>query len=136
MCTRAFLIGISRVIWCRSKGYVFRTRRGEISVHAKSTFVCFSKSFASTALKSSMDLGIQTWKIPRYVDLIVNPEVKKILFIKRSKIISTMRSVLDNLGFIEVETPILNTIAGSAAARPFYYTSQYIKYGFVFAYCA
>ncbi len=54
----------------------------------------------------------------RYVDLIVNPDVKN-TFIKRSKIISTMRSVLDQLGFIEVETPILNSIAGGAAARPF-----------------
>ena len=54
----------------------------------------------------------------RYLDLIVNPEVKD-TFIKRSKIISSMRNYLDNIGFIEVETPMLNTIPGGAAARPF-----------------
>ena len=115
------------------KGYVFRTRRGEISVHAKSIRL-LSKSLLPLPEKfhglKDTDLRYRQ----RYVDLIVNPEVKD-TFIKRSKIISTMRSVLDNLGFIEVETPILNTIAGGAAARPFYYTSQYFKYGLVFAYC-
>ena len=99
------------------KGYVFRTRRGEISVHAKSIRL-LSKSLLPLPEKfhglKDTDLRYRQ----RYVDLIVNPEVKD-TFIKRSKIISTMRSVLDNLGFIEVETPILNTIAGGAAARPF-----------------
>ena len=116
------------------KGYVFRTRRGEISVHAKSIRL-LSKSLLPLPEKfhglKDTDLRYRQ----RYVDLIVNPEVKD-TFIKRSKIISTMRSVLDNLGFIEVETPILNTIAGRCCCQTFYYTSQYIKYGFVFAYCA
>ena len=106
------LFGIAEV-----KGYVFRTRRGEISVHAKSIRL-LSKSLLPLPEKfhglKDTDLRYRQ----RYVDLIVNPEVKD-TFIKRSKIISTMRSVLDNLGFIEVETPILNTIAGGAAARPF-----------------
>ncbi len=99
------------------KGYVFKTRRGEISVHAKSIKL-LTKSLLPLPEKfhglKDTDLRYRQ----RYVDLIVNPDVKN-TFIKRSKIISTMRSVLDQLGFIEVETPILNSIAGGAAARPF-----------------
>ena len=99
------------------QGYVFKTRRGEISVHAK-TIKLLSKSLLPLPEKfhglKDTDLRYRQ----RYVDLIVNPEVKD-TFIKRSKIISTMRAVLDKKGFLEVETPILNTIAGGAAARPF-----------------
>ena len=98
------------------KGYVFRTRRGEISVHAKSIRLLSKSCPLPEKFHGLKDTDLRYRQ--RYVDLIVNPEVKD-TFIKRSKIISTMRSVLDNLGFIEVETPILNTIAGSAAARPF-----------------
>ena len=99
------------------KGFVFRTRRGEISIHAKEVRL-LSKSLLPLPDKfhglTNTDLRYRQ----RYVDLIVNPEVKD-TFIKRSQIIKSIREDLDNLGFIEVETPILNTIPGGAAARPF-----------------
>ncbi|MBQ2676925.1 MAG: lysine--tRNA ligase [Clostridia bacterium] len=98
-------------------GFVFRTRRGEISVHAKEVKL-LSKSLQPLPEKwhglKDTDLRYRQ----RYVDLIVNPDVKQ-TFMSRSKIISTFRRVLDSRGFIEVETPILNTIAGGATARPF-----------------
>lgn len=99
------------------EGFVFKTRRGEISVHAK-VLTLLSKSLLPLPDKfhglKDTDLRYRQ----RYVDLIVNPEVKD-TFVKRSTIIRTIRKYLDELGFIEVETPILNTIAGGAAARPF-----------------
>ncbi|MCI9272995.1 MAG: lysine--tRNA ligase [Clostridiales bacterium] len=99
------------------KGFVFRTRRGEISVHAKEVQL-LSKSLLPLPDKfhglTNTDLRYRQ----RYVDLIVNPEVKD-TFVKRSAIIKSIRKYLDDQGFIEVETPILNTIPGGAAARPF-----------------
>ncbi len=99
------------------EGFVFKTRRGEISVHAKKVTL-LSKSLLPLPDKfhglKDTDLRYRQ----RYVDLIMNPEVKD-TFIKRSIIIKTIRKYLDDKGFIEVETPILNTIAGGAAARPF-----------------
>ncbi len=99
------------------KGFVFRTRRGEISVHAQEIRL-ISKSLLPLPVKFHGLKDTDTRYRRRYVDLIVNPEVKD-TFIKRSKVIASMRRYLDNLGFIEVETPILNTIAGGATARPF-----------------
>ena len=99
------------------KGVVFTTKMGEISVHCKSGDL-LSKSLLPLPEKyhglKDTDLRYRQ----RYVDLIANPEVKK-TFITRSRIISAVRSFLDAQGFIEVETPILNTIAGGATARPF-----------------
>ncbi len=99
------------------KGFVFKTKTGEISVHA-SEIVLLSKSLQIMPEKyhglANKDLRYRQ----RYVDLIVNPEVKE-SFIKRSKVISTIRSYLDGLDFLEVETPILQTIPGGASARPF-----------------
>ena len=99
------------------RGYVFRTRRGEISVHAKE-ITLLAKSLLPLPDKfhglKDTDLRYRQ----RYVDLIVNPEVKD-TFIKRSMIIKTIRNILDERGYIEVETPVLNTIPGGAAARPF-----------------
>ncbi|HHV31029.1 lysine--tRNA ligase [Caproiciproducens sp. LBM24188] len=99
------------------KGYVFRTRRGEISVHAKEIQL-LSKSLLPLPEKyhglKDTDLRYRQ----RYIDLIVNPEVKD-TFVKRSQIIKTLRDFLDDRGYIEVETPVLNTIPGGAAARPF-----------------
>ncbi len=98
-------------------GFVFKTRTEEISVHAKEVTL-LSKSLRPLPEKfhglKDPDLRYRQ----RYTDLIVNPEVKKTFEI-RSRIIKEMRNFLDNKGFIEVETPILNTIAGGATAKPF-----------------
>lgn len=98
-------------------GYVFKTRRGEISVHSKD-ITLLSKSFLPLPEKFHGLKDVDTRYRQRYLDLICSPEVKD-TFVKRSKIISTIRSLLDARGYVEVETPILNTIAGGAAARPF-----------------
>jgi len=99
------------------KGEVFKTKTGEISIHA-SAVTLLSKSLQILPEKyhglTNTDLRYRQ----RYVDLIMNPEVKD-TFIKRSKIISAIRRYLDNEGFMEVETPILVANAGGAAARPF-----------------
>ena len=98
-------------------GFVFKTRTGEISIHAKEVTL-LSKSLRPLPEKfhglKDTDLRYRQ----RYVDLIVNPEVKD-TFIKRTQIIKEMRKILDEKKYIEVETPILNTIPGGAAARPF-----------------
>lgn len=99
------------------KGFVFKTRTGEVSVHAKELRL-LSKSLLPLPEKFHGLTDTDTRYRRRYLDMIMNPDVKD-TFIKRSKIISSIRSYLDNLGFIEVETPILNTIPGGAAARPF-----------------
>ena len=98
-------------------GFVFKTRTGEISIHAKEVTL-LSKSLRPLPEKfhglKDTDLRYRQ----RYVDLIVNPEVKD-TFIKRTEIIKEIRRILDEKQYIEVETPILNTIAGGASARPF-----------------
>lgn len=98
-------------------GFVFKTRTGEISVHAKKIML-LSKSLLPLPEKFHGLTDTDTRYRKRYLDMIMNPDVKD-TFIKRSKIISSIRSYLDKLGFVEVETPILNNIAGGAAARPF-----------------
>lgn len=98
-------------------GFVFRTRRGEISVHAKK-LTLLSKSLIPLPEKFHGLKDTDARYRQRYLDLIVNPEVKD-TFMKRSKIITSIRSYLDNAGFLEVETPMLNTIPGGANARPF-----------------
>ena len=98
-------------------GFVFKTRTGEISVHAQKLRL-LSKSLLPLPEKFHGLTDTDTRYRRRYLDMIMNPDVKD-TFIKRSKIISSIRHYLDNLGFVEVETPILNTIAGGAAARPF-----------------
>ena len=98
------------------EGEVFRTKMGEISVRAKK-ITLLSKSLLPLPEKFH---GLQDKELryrQRYVDLMVNPDVKR-NFIIRSQFIKFMRSYLDNMGYIEVETPVLNTIAGGAAARP------------------
>ena len=99
------------------KGFVFKTQMGEISVHAKAVRL-LSKSLKPLPEKyhglTNTDLRYRQ----RYVDLIMNPEVKD-TFIKRSKIISSIRRYLDSNGFMEVETPMLVANAGGASARPF-----------------
>lgn len=99
------------------EGTVFKTKTGEVSVHVKD-FVLLTKSLRPLPEKwhglKDPDLRYRQ----RYVDLIVNPEVKD-TFIKRTQIIKLIRKFLDEKDFIEVETPILSTIASGAAARPF-----------------
>lgn len=99
------------------KGYMFRTQKGEISVHAAET-VLLSKNLQPLPEKfhglTNTDLRFRQ----RYTDLIMNPDVKE-TFIKRSRIIATIRKYLDERDFMEVETPMLVANAGGAAARPF-----------------
>lgn len=98
-------------------GFVFKTRTGEVSIHAKEVTL-LSKSLRPLPEKyhglKDTDLRYRQ----RYVDLIVNPEVKD-TFIKRIQILQEIKNILNEKGYLEVETPILNTIAGGASARPF-----------------
>ena len=106
------------------KGFVFRTQTGEISVHAKELKM-LSKSLKPLPIVKYKD-GVAYDKFDdpelryrqRYVDLVVNEGVKD-TFLKRATIIRTLRSILDNAGYTEVDTPILQNIAGGASARPF-----------------
>ena len=98
-------------------GFVFKTKTGEISIHAKEVTL-LSKSLRPLPEKfhglKDTDLRYRQ----RYVDLIMNPEVKD-TFLKRIEILKEIKNILNEKGYLEVETPILNTIAGGAAARPF-----------------
>ena len=98
-------------------GIPFRTHMGEISIKVVKMEM-LSKALRPLPEKWHGLKDIETRYRQRYVDLIVNPEVRD-TFVKRSQIIRSVREVLDDHGFLEVETPILNTIAGGAAARPF-----------------
>ena len=98
-------------------GFVFKTRTEEISVHAKEVTL-LSKSLRPLPEKFHGLKDVDLRYRQRYVDLIMNPEVKE-TFKKRSQIISEIRNILDEKGYLEVETPILNTISGGATARPF-----------------
>jgi len=111
------------------EGYVFKTKTGEISVHVKS-LTLLAKSLRPLPIAKEVE-DEQGNKVvfdqfadkelryrQRYVDLVVNPQVKDV-FIKRSKIVSSIRNYLDNSGYLEVETPVLQPLYGGAAARPF-----------------
>ena len=98
-------------------GFVFKTRTEEISVHAKEVTL-LSKSLRPLPEKFHGLKDVDLRYRQRYVDLIMNPEVKE-SFIMRSKIISNVRKILEEKGYLEVETPILNTISGGATAKPF-----------------
>jgi len=98
-------------------GFVFKTKTGEVTVHAKN-ITLLSKSLQILPEKYHGLTNVDTRYRQRYVDLIMNPEVKD-TFVKRSRIISSIRKYLDGQGFIEVETPMLVSNAGGAAARPF-----------------
>ncbi len=99
------------------KGFVFKTRTEEISIHAKEV-ILLSKSLRDLPEKFHGLKDVDLRYRQRYVDLIMNPEVKE-TFRKRSQIISEIRNILNEKGYLEVETPILNTISGGATARPF-----------------
>ena len=109
------LMDIGDIIGIR--GVVFKTKTGEISIHAKSVEL-LSKSLQILPEKFHGLTDTDTRYRQRYVDLIMNPESKE-TFIKRSKIIKEIRNFLDGRGFMEVETPMLVSNAGGAAARPF-----------------
>ena len=98
-------------------GEVFKTKRGEISIKARKVTL-LSKALIPLPEKFHGLTDKETRFRQRYVDLMVNPDVKRNFEI-RSRFIKFMRSYLDDMGYIEVETPVLNTIAGGAAARPF-----------------
>lgn len=111
------------------EGYVFKTKTGEISVHTKSLKL-LAKSLRPLPIAKEVE-DEQGKKVifdqfadkelryrQRYVDLVVNPNVKNV-FVKRSKIVSSIRNYLDNKGYLEVETPVLQPLYGGAAARPF-----------------
>ena len=106
------------------EGFVFRTQMGEISVHAKKLTVLAKSLKPLPIVKYKDGVAYDSFEDPelryrqRYVDLIVNDGVKE-TFLKRTKVISTMRAVLDEAGYTEVETPILQSIPGGASARPF-----------------
>jgi lysyl-tRNA synthetase class 2 len=106
------------------KGFVFVTKMGEISIHVKE-FKLLTKSLSPLPIvKEKDDKVFDAFKDPeqryrqRYIDLIVNPEVKDV-FIKRTKLVNSMREFLNERGYLEVETPILQPLYGGAAARPF-----------------
>ncbi len=99
------------------KGHVFKTRRGEVTVRVED-FDLLSKSLRPLPEKFHGLKDVDVRYRQRYLDLIVNPEVRD-TFRKRSQIIKSIRSYLDERDFLEVETPVLSTIAGGAAARPF-----------------
>lgn len=99
------------------RGKVFKTKKGEISVWAEEIKL-LTKSLRPLPEKWHGLKDVETRYRQRYVDLIVNPEVRQ-TFILRSKIIRAMREFLDSRGYLEVETPVLHPIAGGAAARPF-----------------
>ena len=100
-----------------AEGEVFKTKTEEISIRAKNVTL-LSKSLLPLPNKFHGLTDKEARFRQRYVDLMVNPEVKR-NFVIRSKFIKHLRNYLDNMGYIEVETPVLNTIAGGAAARPF-----------------
>ena len=109
------LLDIGDIIGLR--GQVFKTKRGELTVRVED-FDLLSKSLRPLPEKFHGLKDVEIRYRQRYLDLIVNPEVRE-TFLKRTKIIQAIRQYLDDRNFVEVETPILSTIAGGAAARPF-----------------
>ncbi len=105
-------------------GFVFRTKTGEISIHAQSLTVLAKSLRPLPIVKMKDGVAYDSFDDPelryrrRYVDLVVNKSIKDI-FLKRTKVYNSMREYFNNAGYIEVETPILQSIAGGAAARPF-----------------
>jgi len=99
------------------RGYLFRTRTGELTVHVEET-TFLSKDLLPLPEKWHGLTDVELRYRRRYVDLVMNPEVREV-FLKRSKLIQSLRRFMDSQGFIEVETPMMHPIAGGAVARPF-----------------
>ena len=116
------LMDIGDIIGVR--GYVFVTQMGEISIHVKSLKLLSKSLRVLPIVKEKDDQVFDAFSDPevryrqRYVDLIVNPEVREV-FVKRTRLVNTMRNFLSSKGYLEVETPILQPLYGGAAARPF-----------------
>ena len=99
------------------RGYLFRTRTGELSIHAEElTFL--SKDLLPLPEKFHGLTDVELRYRQRYLDLVMNPEVREV-FLKRSKLVQSLRRYFDGNGFVEVETPMMHPIAGGAVARPF-----------------
>lgn len=98
-------------------GYLFRTRTGELSVHVE-TITFLSKTLLSMPEKFHGLEDVETRYRQRYLDLIANPDVQRV-FVKRARIISSLRRQLEERGFVEVETPMMQPLYGGATARPF-----------------
>lgn len=121
------LLGIGDIIGV--KGFVFTTQTGEISIHVKELHLLSKSLKPLPIVKEKVDEAgnIQTWDAftdheqryrQRYVDLIVNPEVRN-TFVQRTKVVNSIRNYLNERGYLEVETPVLQPIYGGAAAKPF-----------------
>ena len=109
------LLDIGDIIGC--EGYLFRTRTNELSVHVEKLFF-LSKTLLPMPEKWHGLEDVETRYRQRYLDMIANPDVQK-TFVKRAKIISSLRRQLEERGFVEVETPMMQSLYGGAAARPF-----------------
>jgi lysyl-tRNA synthetase, class II len=109
------LLDIGDIIGC--DGYLFRTKTGELSVHAEKLFF-LSKTLLSMPEKWHGLEDVETRYRQRYLDLIANPDVQRI-FVARAKLIQSLRNQLEARGFIEVETPMMQPLYGGATARPF-----------------
>ncbi len=108
-------------------GYLFRTRTGELSVHVEEiTFL--SKDLLPLPEKWHGLTDVELRYRQRYVDLVMNPEVREV-FLKRTKLVQSMRRTLDAHGFIEVETPMMQPIAGGAVAQAVRHASQHARHG-------
>ncbi len=121
------LLGIGDIIGV--KGFVFTTQTGEISIHVKELYLLSKSLKPLPIVKEKVDDAgnVQTWDAftdheqryrQRYVDLIVNPEVRN-TFVQRTKVVNSIRNYLNEKGYLEVETPVLQPIYGGAAAKPF-----------------
>ena len=113
------------------KGVVFRTQRGEMSVRVEKVTL-LSKSLLPLPEKYHGLKDTDARYRQRYVDLIMNPEVKQ-TFVLRSRFIKFVRDFLDARGYMEVETPVLNTISGGATARPLHHPPQHLGHRHVYA---